>query len=79
MKKLLFLYGTLYLFNIPVTAQLEPVQLTCEYLTNPTVVDVLQPRLSWINIAKEGERGEAQTAWQIRVAGAKGNLEQPDL
>ncbi len=79
MRKLSFLLSIAFSFAISVYAQLNSVQLTCEYLTNPPVVDVLQPRLSWINIAEEGERGEAQTAWQIRVAGTKGNLEQPDL
>ena len=52
-------------------AALQPVQLTCEYLKNPSVVDVLHPRLSWINLAGENERGQIQTAWEIRVAGTK--------
>jgi|WetSurMetagenome_2_1015567.scaffolds.fasta_scaffold00461_12 alpha-L-rhamnosidase len=38
------------------------------------VVDILQPRLSWINIASNGERGEEQTAWEISVAGTKEKL-----
>lgn len=48
-------------------------------MENPAVVDELQPRLAWINIAEEGERGQIQTAWQVRVAGLKAQLEKPDL
>ena len=58
---------------------LVPGQLSCEYLENPSVVDESQPRLSWINIAREGERGQAQTAWQVRVASSEMLLEEPDL
>ncbi len=58
---------------------LLPLKLTCEYLENPSVVDVQSPRLSWINMAQEGERGQKQTAWQIRVASSKTGLTSPDL
>jgi alpha-L-rhamnosidase len=60
-------------------SKITPVNLTCEYLSNPTVVDVENPRLSWINIAGENERGQEQTAWQIRVAGNEEQLEKADL
>ncbi|HSO88533.1 MAG TPA: family 78 glycoside hydrolase catalytic domain, partial [Draconibacterium sp.] len=59
--------------------KITPTKLTCEYLSNPVVVDVLQPRLAWIDIADSNERGQMQTAWQIRVATSKNNLEKPDL
>ncbi len=58
---------------------LLPVQLTCEYLENPSVVDERQPRLSWVNLAREGERGQTQTAYQVRVASSKELLEEADL
>ncbi len=58
---------------------LVPGQLRCEYLENPPVVDEAQPRLSWINVAGEGVRGQIQTAWQVRVASSKSKLEQADL
>ncbi len=58
---------------------LSPGQLTCEYLENPSVVDHSQPRLSWINVAGEGVRGQAQSAWQVRVASSEKLLEEPDL
>ena len=61
------------------TAKISPTQLTCEYLQNPSVIDVKNPRLSWINIAKKGERNQSQTAWQVRVASTKEKLTQPDL
>ncbi len=59
--------------------RIRPEKLTCEYLVNPSVVDVLQPRLAWINIAEVGERGQIQTAWQIRVATSVKKLNEPDL
>lgn len=59
---------------------LVPEALTCEYLVNPPVIDVEHPRLSWINTAPEGERGQRQTAYQIQVATSSELLEtnQPD-
>ena len=58
---------------------LVPADLRCEYLENPAVIDVSQPRLSWVNIALEGERGERQSAYQVRVASSEDKLENPDL
>lgn len=56
-------------------SQINPVRPTCEYLINPAVVDVLQPRLSWINKTIDPEiRGQKQTAWQIRVASSAEKL-----
>jgi alpha-L-rhamnosidase len=59
--------------------KIAPAKLTCEYLQNPSVVDVARPRLAWINLADRGERGQMQTAWQIRVATAERKLAKPDL
>lgn len=79
MKAIIF-YPILLCFIVNLSfAKLKPAKLTCEYLSDPSVVDVLNPRLAWINIAGEGERGQKQTAWQIRVASAKDNLSNPDL
>ena len=69
-KYLLFLIFFTSLFT-KVEAKISPAKLRCEYLENPQVVDVQYPRLSWINIASEGDRGQIQTAWEIRVAGTK--------
>lgn len=60
---------------------LIPGDLTCEFLVNPLAVDAEQPRLSWINIAAPGERGQHQTAYEIQVASSQQLLEedQPDV
>jgi alpha-L-rhamnosidase len=74
--------GLFILLTIPVFTlfgKITPAKLTCEYLTNPQVIDVDQPRLAWINIAEKNERGQVQTAWQIRVASSKEKLGNPDL
>lgn len=59
---------------------LVPGQLTCEYLIDPPVIDVTQPRLSWVNMAPGGERGQHQTAYQVQVATSEELLaaDQPD-
>jgi len=79
MKNLFWLVLVLLLLGCRSEKALTPVQLTCEYLRNPAVVDVDQPRLSWINLAPDQVRGETQTAWQIRVASSLDKLEDPDL
>ncbi len=61
------------------SGKIAPSKLTCEYIQNPAVVDVAQPRLAWINLADREERGQMQTAWQIRVATAESKLVKPDL
>jgi alpha-L-rhamnosidase len=40
--------------------------LRCEYLENPLGISEIHPRLSWVT--KSLDRGEVQTAYQIRVA-----------
>ena len=79
MKSLFFYVILLCVFVHPLFAKLSPAKLTCEYLTDPAVVDVVNPRLAWINKAVDGDRGQKQTAWQIRVASSKDNLTDPDL
>ena len=56
---------------------LAPLELNCEYRENPPVVDQLQPRLSWINVVRQGrdDRGQRQSAWQVRVASSEKLLE----
>ncbi len=60
-------------------AALKPTNLSCEYMKDPSVVDELHPRLAWVNIASRGERGQMQTAFQIRVASTFDKLRNPDL
>ena len=78
MKRLFFLV-LLFVPGIVSLAEINPEKLTCEYLQNPSVVDVAQPRLAWVNIADKGERGQTQTAWQIRVATTGNKLKEADL
>ena len=82
MKNLVKILLLLLLFSCNKKDQitiLAPVDLTCEYVQNPSVVDVTQPRLAWINSAPEGVRGQEQTAFQIRVASTLDKLLEPDL
>ncbi len=81
MKTKLFLFF-IFLAILPgfvALAKIIPKKLTCEYLQNPAVVDVARPRFAWVNITGKGERGQTQTAWQIRVATSKKQLDHPDL
>ncbi|WP_406369917.1 glycoside hydrolase family 78 protein [Streptomyces sp. NBC_01550] len=50
---------------------------TVEYVSHPLGLDVPQPRLSW-PLASD-EQGQAQIAYQIRVAGSPGRLAKPDV
>lgn len=64
----------LFLGTQLVFAGITPTRLQCEYLIDPMVIDVLNPRLSWVNIAEKGVRGQFQTAWEIKVATTKDKL-----
>ena len=56
--------------------QIKPAQLTCEYMNNPTVVDAISPRLSWVNeTASAGIRGAYQKAYRICVASSLKKLQ----
>jgi alpha-L-rhamnosidase len=56
---------------LPLNARIIPTNLICEYLKNPDVIDITNPRLSWVNTPEDLERGQVQAAYQIRVAGSK--------
>lgn len=50
-------------------SQLTPGNLRCEYLNDPSGIDVLKPRLSWILISsKPSLRNKSQTAYQVLVS-----------
>lgn len=53
--------------------------LRTEYMENPTVVDEVHPRFSWVNMITEEGYGKRQTAWQIRVASKESLLSEPDI
>ena len=79
MKQLIILNLLVFFVCINSFGIITPTKLTCEYLQNPSVVDLAQPRLAWINIAENNERGQMQSAWQIRVGTSKKKLDKPDL
>ncbi|MRI02405.1 Bacterial alpha-L-rhamnosidase [Kriegella sp. EG-1] len=54
--------------------KLETLNLVTEYKTNPIGIDVLKPRLSWQ--LNSDERNVIQTAYEIRVADSKVNLQE---
>lgn len=77
MKKLL----PLLLLFLPVgmRAQLCVGSLRVEHCVNPSVVDVPQPRLSWVNEPKnESVKGQRQTAYRIVVASSEEKLRKGD-
>ncbi|MGQ9691254.1 MAG: family 78 glycoside hydrolase catalytic domain [Thermoproteota archaeon] len=49
-----------------------PIDLMCEYVSNPLGVDTFNPRFSWT--LKSSRRGEVQTAYQILVSEDLENL-----
>jgi len=49
-------------------------QLQVEYRNTPLGIDVAQPRFSWQMATTAGERGYAQTAYQIEIKDPKGNM-----
>ena len=48
-------------------ASIAPSALQCEYEASP-VLDIQNPRLSWINLNAAQAQGVEQTAYRIRVA-----------
>ncbi|NSW95868.1 MAG: family 78 glycoside hydrolase catalytic domain, partial [Bacteroidales bacterium] len=74
MKKLIFLIIILSISFNTLYPAIKPVSLKCEYLDNPSVVDVRNPRLSWINLSDKNERGQYQTAWEIRAGSGREGL-----
>ena len=81
MKKILPLLLLLVTITVSVSGGILPERLTCENLKNPSVIDILQPRLTWINTSTNNERGDYQSAWEIKVASAPELLKEgkPDL
>jgi len=66
--------GTLFSGCIEeVSGVFVPMDLRCEYMSNPLGVDTTSPRFSW-NI-RHPERGQAQSAYQILVASSRKNLD----
>lgn len=53
-----------------------PGNLVCEY-SDSAVIDIQNPRLSWINANPEGIQGAAQTAYRIRVSLSPDSFRKP--
>ena len=68
MKKQIYLSSLLVMLTGITNAEITPVSLKCENLNNPMVVDIPEPRLSWINSDESHTRGQSQSAYEIRVA-----------
>ncbi len=65
---ILFISATLFL-----QAQVNVLNLTCEWRTNPLGIDVVTPRFSWQ--IQSGERNTTQTAYQVMVASSNEKLQ----
>lgn len=54
-----------------------PIDLTVEYLTNPSGLDVIKPRFSWkLSTTNENEFGQKQVAFKVLVSDNKEALEK---
>lgn len=58
-------------------SELAPIELTTEYLTNPTGLDITHPRFSWKPAtANKNAFGQKQTAYRILVSSSKKTLDK---
>lgn len=81
MKIKIVFISLLILFSLSTFSQpacsIFPVNLTCEYLSDPAGLDVRQPRFSWtLNANDEKKFGQLQTAYRILVASSTNNLDK---
>jgi len=53
--------------------ELSALGLTCEYAVDPLGVETVQPRFGWV--LQSDQRGQAQSAFQILVAGSEAKFE----
>ena len=65
-----------FVLSMSAPAKMTPVNLNCEYLKDPLVIDIHNPRLSWVNEDPQFRRNQSQTAYQIRVAASAENLKK---
>ena len=81
MKRFFLLMVALCAFVLSATAAVDgastitPAQLTCEYDADP-VIDIQNPRLTWVNQNTVQKQGAAQTAYRIRVATSPDDFSQ---
>lgn len=66
---LLVLFGSVTTVLSQPSASIVPVELSCEYLTNPTGIDIRKPRFSWkLSASDTSAFGQKQTAYHILVS-----------
>ena len=58
--------------------KLIPVELQCEYQTEPVGIDVSAPRFSWQLFDSKHVRGQVQTAYHILVASCRDKLTETE-
>ena len=71
----------LFLFSLSAFSQsictIIPRSLTCEYLSNPTGLDIRQPRFSWkLEAVNSNDFGQRQTAYRILVGTSERQIHQ---
>jgi len=71
MRKLL-LCPLLFLWSVWAASSIMPLDLRCEYATNPLGIETAAPRLSW-RLHSSG-RDEMQSAYQVLVASSPDKL-----
>jgi alpha-L-rhamnosidase len=60
---------SIVLLSAALFASIRPVELKCEYRTNPLGIDVVRPRLSWMSAAVDPQaKGLRQTAYRVIVS-----------
>jgi len=77
MLLLCFLEGCAQSFHLPANGNqgpMAPMNLRCEYLSNPLGIDVPHPRFAWV--LEHTGRGQKQTAYQVLVATSLDPLSQ---
>lgn len=58
---------------------ISPINLTCEYLTHPTGLDIEKPRFSWtFEATNENAYAQKQTAYRVLVASSKQNINKDE-
>ena len=73
-KRIMILAFVLLCTVLQANAAAVVKNLRVEYRTTPLGIDVTQPRFSWQMATTAGERGYAQTAYQIEIKDPKGNV-----
>lgn len=74
-----FILSVLCLLASCSAGTINPQDLKCEWMTDPRVVDVAEPRLSWINEVEKNVKNEVQTAYRILVASSEDLLEEGNV